>query len=447
MLNKMKFKLTYAQIIALGFLAIIFSGGILLSLPIASRSGEWTPFFDSLFTSTSATCVTGLVVYDTYAHWSAFGQIIILILIQIGGLGFMTIITLLFMFFKRQISLHERRLLMQSAGTMKIGGIVRLIRRIAIGTLIVEALGTIVLATRFCPEMGFWRGLYNALFHSVSAFCNAGFDIMGKFKQFSSLTRYQNDYVVNLTIVFLIIVGGIGFLVWNDVITFGVKLKKYQLHSKIVLIATAVLIVGGTILFYLFERNYSMQGLKSGEMWLASFFQSVTPRTAGFNTIDMAALSESGNLLTMILMFIGGSPGSTAGGIKTTTMVVLLMGAVASSRLSSHINIFRRRLDESIVKQASAVATIYLVAIISSTMLICAIQPFTLKQVLFETMSAAGTVGLSTGITASLNGTSKLIVMFLMYGGRVGGLTLALVLAEKRKNVLLNRPVEKIIIG
>ena len=222
-----KFKLTYPQIIVFGYLGIILFGGLLLSLPISSRDGTWTAYIDSLFTATSATCVTGLVIYDTYIHWSLFGQIIIICLIQIGGLGFMTIITLFSMFLKRHIGLRERRLLMQSAGSMGIGGIVRLIRRIAIGTLIFEGLGILLLATRFCPKMGFWKGLYNAIFHSISAFCNAGFDLMGKYGQFSSLTTYSKDIVVNLTIALLIIIGGIGFIVWNDIITCRLHIKKY----------------------------------------------------------------------------------------------------------------------------------------------------------------------------------------------------------------------------
>lgn len=447
MISKYKLKLSFPQIIVFGYLIIILFGGLLLSLPLSSRNGTWSPYINSVFTATSATCVTGLVLYDTFVHWSLFGQIIILILIQIGGLGFMTIITLLSLFLRRHIGLHERKLLMQSAGSLKIGGIIRLIRRIAFGTLIIEGLGTIILATRFCPQMGFWKGVYNALFHSVSAFCNAGFDLMGKFGKFSSLTTYRSDAVVNLTIIFLIVIGGIGFIVWNDIITYKHHYKKYQLHTKIVLTSTFVLVIGGAILFFLFEYNSSFAGLNSYEKVLAALFQSVTPRTAGFNTVEMSELSESGHLLTMIFMFIGGSPGSTAGGIKTTTFVVLMMGAVASSKHYSHINIFKRRLDESIVKEASAIATLYLFVVLACTMLICFIQPFSMKDVLFEVISAAGTVGLSAGLTTSLNNISKLIIMFLMFGGRVGGLTLALLLAEKKVNVLINRPVEKILIG
>ena len=255
--------LRYEQIIVFGYLLIILAGGLLLCLPIASRSGNWTPFLNALFTATSATCVTGLVVYDTYTYWPLFGQLVILCLIQIGGLGFMTVITLLSMFLKRNIGLHERKLLMLSAGSPVISGVVRLIRRIAIGTLVIEATGTLILATQFCPTMGFVTGLYNALFHSVSAFCNAGFDIMGKFGAFSSLTTYQQNPLVLLTIAALIVIGGIGFFVWNDIAIHKLNFRKYQLHSKLALSVTAILIVLGAILFFFFESGFSFKDLSN----------------------------------------------------------------------------------------------------------------------------------------------------------------------------------------
>lgn len=440
-------KLSYTQIIALGTFVIILTGGIFLSFPIASRSGEATPFLSSLFTSASATCVTGLVLYDTYTHWSIFGQTVILILIQTGGLGFMTIVTLFSMFLRRKIGLRERRLLMESANTMRIGGIVLLIKKISIGTFIFESIGTILLAIRFCPEMGFKVGLYNALFHSVSAFCNAGFDIMGKYGQFTSLTRYSGDIIVNFTIMSLIIMGGIGFLVWDDLGNNHFCFKKYQLHTKIVLTISLFLIISGAFLFYLFERNGILYNMGLKETILASLFQSVTPRTAGFNTINISGLSESGSFLTMILMVIGGSPGSTAGGIKTTTLVVLILGAISSAKHTSDLSIFKRRLEDNALKRASSITVIYTFTALVSTMIICAIQNFSLKEVLFEVFSAAGTVGLSLGITPHLNSLSKIIIIFLMYGGKVGSLSMALVLAERREIVPLSRPVEKIIIG
>ncbi|MBP1926068.1 trk system potassium uptake protein TrkH [Sedimentibacter acidaminivorans] len=442
-----RLKLSYTQIIALGTLVIILIGSILLSFPIASRSGEATPFLNSFFTAASATCVTGLVIYDTYTHWSIFGQIVILSLIQIGGLGFMTIVTLFSMFLRRKIGLRERRLLMESANTMRIGGIVLLIKKISIGTLIFEGIGTILLAIRFCPEMGLKAGIYNALFHSVSAFCNAGFDIMGKYGQFTSLTRYSNDIIVNLTIMILIIIGGIGFLVWDDIAKNRFYFRKYQLHTKIVLTTTVILITCGALLFYILEMNGIFYKKSITEIILGCLFQSVTPRTAGFNTINISNLSESGIFLTMILMIIGGSPGSTAGGIKTTTLVVLIIASISSAMHITDLTIFKKRLEDNALKRASSITVIYMFTALVSTIVICATQTFSLKEVLFEVFSAAGTVGLSLGITPHLNNLSKLIIIFLMYGGKVGSLSMALVLAEKREIVPLSRPVEKIIIG
>lgn len=440
-------KLTYTQVIAIGFLVIILFGAFLLSMPFSSRTGEATPFINALFAATTSTCVTGLVVYDTYTHWSIVGQIIILSLIQIGGIGFMSVFSLIAMALKRRIGLKERRLLMESANTMNIGGVVALMKKILIGTFFIESLGAIALSIRFIPEMGLGVGIYNGIFHSVSAFCNAGIDIMGKYGQFTSLTRYSNDVIVNITIMLLIIIGGIGFIVWNDISKNGIHFSKYQLHTKIVLTTTFTLVFGGAILFYLLERNNQLAGMGIKETILASLFQSVTPRTAGFNTVDIGGLTEGGSLLTIILMFIGGSPGSTAGGIKTTTLVVLLLGVIASSRNTSDLTIFKRRLEDHTHRKASSILTIYISAVLISTMIICAMQPFTLGQVLMEVVSAIGTVGLTAGITPTLNTLSKLIIILLMYGGRVGGLSLALVLAEKKEIIPTQRPVEKIIIG
>ena len=430
-------KLTYTQIIALGFIGVIFLGAFLLTLPVSSRTGEWTPFLDALFTSVSSCCVTGLVVVDTYTHWSIFGQLVILVLIQIGGIGFMTMITMFSIFLGRKISLHERRLLMQSAGTMRLSGIIRLVKQIIFGTLAFELAGALLLSFRFVPDMGFPRGVYNALFHSVSAFCNAGFDLMGRLEQYSSLTAYVNDPVVNLTLIFLIVVGGIGFLVWEDLVKNRLHFSRYTLHSKIVLISTALLIAVPALLFALFD----------GLGFFPSLFMSVTPRTAGFNTIDLTALSESGSLLTIVLMFIGGGPGSTAGGIKTTTLVILIMSAAAAARHSTHIEVFKRRVDSDTVRQSAAVLVYYLAATVIATIAICALEPFTLKQVLFEVFSAAGTVGLSLGITPMTGTATRIILMLLMFGGRVGLLSPAAVFAEKKVNIPVSRPVEKILIG
>lgn len=442
-----KIKLSYTQYIALGFLCIILIGGLLLCLPIASRDGTWTPLLNALYTATSSTCVTGLVVYDTYTHWSLFGQIVIIVLIQIGGVGFMTVITMFSILMKRQISLHERKLIMQSAGTFKVGGVVQLIKKVTLATFIIEGLGACLLAIRFIPELGVGTGIFYSVFHSISAFCNAGFDLMGRFEAFSSLTRYVHDPLVNLTICALILVGGLGFIVWNDIASHKQHFQRYQLHSKIVLSMTGFLLVVGMILFFLFEYHHTQEGMTLGQRLLASLFESVTPRTAGFNTTPIGDLSESGSLLTMILMFIGGNPGSTAGGIKTSTFLVLVMSIAAACRHSSNITLFKRNLEDHITQQATAIATIYLIAIAAATLIIGACEPYSLKEILLETVSAAGTVGLSAGITPSIGTITKIISMILMFGGRVGGLTLALVLAEKRVFVPIERPEEKILIG
>lgn len=442
-----KIKLTYTEIMVFGTFGIILLGSLLLSMPISSRTGTGTPFLDSLFTAASALCVTGLVVYDTYTHWSLFGQIVILVMIQIGGLGFMTVITLFSLFLRRKIGLKERRLLMESANTLKIGGIVLLVKKIIIRTFIFESIGAILLTLRFYPKMGLNEGLYNGIFHSVSAFCNAGFDLMGKYGQFSSLTSYSDDIIVNLTIMSLVVIGGIGFVVWNDIAINRRCFKKYQLHTKIVLVTTAVLIFGSALVFYIVERNYSMINMDIKEKIFASLFQSVTTRTAGFNTISTTEMSEGGSLLTMILMVIGGSPGSTAGGIKTTTFVILLIGAWSTAKQSADISLFKRRLESDTLKKASSIAVIYLSTAFIAIMLISSTQNFTLKEIMFEVFSALGTVGLSMGITPALNVMSKLIITLLMYGGKVGVLSVAIVIAEKKEPAPLSRPLEKIIIG
>lgn len=448
-MSTLRNKLTYTQMIVLSFFLIIFFGAILLSLPVSSRAHEWTSFVDAMFTATSATCVTGLVVFDTYTHWSVFGQVIILILIQIGGLGVMTCIAMILLFLKRRISLGERRLLMQSAGSLQISGVVILIRRIIKGTAIIEACGAVLLSFVFCPKMGLFAGIWNAVFHSVSAFCNAGFDLMGKYCQFSSLTSQwlATNPIVCLTISLLIIIGGIGFLVWSDFVKHRFNFSKYEVHSKIALVTTGALLLLGAVLFFIFDYNYSLAGMSFGQKLLSSLFQAATPRTAGFNTVDLTAMSDAGTTLTMLLMFIGGSPGSTAGGIKTTTFMVLLLGALASARRYGSITIFKRKLDEHTVIQASAIATVYTIGVIVAAILISTMEPFSMTQIFFEAISAIGTVGLSLGITPTLTIGSKIILMLLMFAGRVGGLSLMLVLAERRISVPIERPTVKILIG
>ena len=442
-------KLTYTQIIMLSFLCIILIGALLLCLPISTKSREWTPFVDCLFTATSATCVTGLVVFDTYTHWSGFGQVVIILLIQIGGLGVMTCIAMIALLLRRRINLGERRLLMQSAGSMQIGGIVRLMRRIILCTAICEGLGFLILSCVFCPKFGLGTGLWYALFHSISAFCNAGFDLMGRYGEFSSLAGsiFAFNPIVNLTIIFLIVVGGMGFLIWGDIFHHRIHFKDYRLHSKIVLVTTGVLIFAGTVLFFIFENDYSLKGLTFGQKLLASLFQSVTPRTAGFNTVNLSAMSGSATLLIMILMFIGGSPGSTAGGIKTTTFFVLMLGALTAARRYGSITVFKRKLDGHSVIQASSVAALYITCVSVAFMVISALEPYSFNEIMFECISAIGTVGLSKGITPMLSSGSHIALIILMYAGRIGGLSLMLILAENRRNIPVERPTEKILIG
>lgn len=445
MLKALKEHMSYARIIALGFVLIIFAGTVLLCLPISSKSGEYTNFLDALFTATSATCVTGLVVRDTSEYWSIFGKCIILLLIQTGGIGFMSMVTLMYMIMGRTIHLRQRKLLMQSAGGLQVGGIVSLVRKIIIGTVFFESVGAVFLAFRFCREMNFFKGIGYAVFHSVSAFCNAGFDIMPG--EYTSMTAYVNDPLVNIVLILLIIIGGLGFIVWNDIYTNKLNFSKYRLHTKIVLVFTAILSIIGTVLFYIFERNNLLDGMGINNALIASAFGAISPRTAGFNTLDLSKMSGASALLVMILMFIGGSPGSTAGGIKTTTFAVLIMTVISSARGNKSVEIFRKRLNEGLARQAYAVVTIYLGGVFLSTLLICAVQNLGLIEVLFETISAAATVGLTMGITTELNQISKIMIIILMYGGRVGGLTLGMVFAQRKNNVPIERPRENILIG
>lgn len=443
-MNKWLNKISYTRIIAMSFFFLILLGTLLLMLPISSADRCHTSFIDALFTATSAACVTGLAVHDTGLYWSFFGQIVILCLIQIGGLGFMTIISMFAIFLKRKISLTERKILMQSAGNMRISGIVRLVKHIVFGTLLFEITGSILLAIRFIPQFGLIKGSFYSIFHSISAFCNAGFDLMGHSQSFLS---YEDDWLVNLTLMLLIICGGIGFLVWEEIRIKKWHFSKYSLHAKIVLLTTVLLILAGSIGFLLFEQNGNLKGHPFTKQILSATFMSVTTRTAGFNTMSIASLSNAGSILTMILMFIGGSPGSTAGGIKTTTAAVIILAVINLSKGNEDVTVFKKRLDDSIVKHAAVIILIYLLGILIAGMVLSALEAYSLTGILFEIVSAAGTVGLSQGITSSLCSLSKFIIIILMYGGRIGGLSLLMVFREKTKKAPVRRPVEKILIG
>lgn len=436
-------RLTSFQIILFGFAAVIMIGALLLMLPIASNSGEATSFFDAIFTATSAVCVTGLVVLDTASYWSYFGQAIILLLIQIGGMGVVTVAASISLLAGKHIGLGQRSTIQEAIAAPSVGGIVRLTSFIIKGVFLIELVGMLLMLPRFCADHGV-RGIWMSLFHSVSAFCNAGFDIMGGVSgSFSSLTAYAADPLISIVIMLLIVVGGIGFLTWDDVYKHKWRIKKYRTQSKAILVTTGALIVIPALYFFFFE--FSEHTL--GERVLLSLFQSVTPRTAGFNTADISLISEAGLLLMIFLMIVGGSPGSTAGGMKTTTFSVLICSAVSVFRRKENAELLGRRVSDGTVKHAAAIALLYIVLFLTGGAAISAIEGLPLLDCLYETASAIGTVGLSLGITPMLSVPSRIILIALMFFGRVGGLTLIYAtLGGTRKNIS-KLPVEKITVG
>ena len=436
-------------VIALGFAAIIALVTLLLMLPASSRAGTWTDPLTALFTATSAVCVTGLVVVDTATHWSVFGRCVLLAGIQIGGLGVMTVIALAAMMMNRRIGLRQRTLLVESVATLHIGGIVRLVRRALYGTLLLELGGALLLALRFVPLLGPGRGVFYAVFHAVSAFCNAGFDLMGTVTgPFSSLESFVSDPLVNLVAVSLILLGGLGFFVWDDLIENRFRFRRLQLHTRVVLVITPVIVLVPACLFYVFEAGASMAGMSTGTRMLASLFSAVTPRTAGFDTVPTGELSPAGSLLTVLLMLTGGNPGSTAGGAKTTTMLVLLLLAVSILRREEDIRLFGRRLPEDLMRRACSIVIIYVSLAMLSTLAICAAQPeLALQDVIIEVFSAINTVGMSTGLTRELGTFARLIIILLMYAGRLGSLTFALLIARHPSPSPLRCPQERILIG
>lgn len=445
-MKKQKRKMPQTRALALGFAAIILAGTLLLMLPFATRDGH-VSFLNALFTATSATCVTGLVVADTYQNWTLFGQLVILGLIQIGGIGFMTIGVYVAVLLKKKIGLKEREFLHESVSTLEVAGVVRLTKRIVQGTVFFELVGAVLLAIRFVPAKGVLKGTYYSIFHSVSAFCNAGFDLMGDTESYSSFVSYEGDVLVNLTLMALILIGGIGFIVWDDIYRNRLNFRRYLLHSKIVLLMTLFLTAAGTVLFLVVERGGVLSGMNGVERLMGAMFASVTPRTAGFNTTDVGAMTGAGKLLTILLMFIGGSPGSTAGGIKTTTFAVMILSALATIRNSYGTNIFRRRLEEDVIKRASTVFTINLSLAVTAAVILVALQPLPLEDVLVEVVSAISTVGMSSGITRELCSLSRVVIIFLMYCGRLGSLTFALSFARKKDVPPVQQPAEKIVVG
>lgn len=441
--SNIKKRLSSFQVILLGFAGVILLGALLLMLPISSAERVVTPFNEALFTSTSAVCVTGLIVKDTGSYWSAFGQAVIITLIQIGGLGVVTIAASFSMLAGRRISLMQRSTMQDAISAPKVGGIVKLTKFIITGTFIIETVGAVSMMPVFCKNFGA-KGIWMSIFHSISAFCNAGFDILGtEGNQFCSLTSYASNPVINITVMLLIVIGGIGFLTWDDIYNNKFKIKKYRMQSKIIIVTSLILILLPAIYFFFFDySDYSI-----GNRLLASLFQSVTTRTAGFNTTDLTKLTRPSQAIMIFLMLVGGSPGSTAGGLKTTTIAVLILNAFACFRKKEDVCAFGRRIDDSVIKNAATIVMMYITLFFIGGVAICTIEKLPLVASLFETASAIGTVGLTLGLTPKLSLASQIILIVLMYLGRVGGLTLIYATLSGKKQINAKMPLDKITVG
>ena len=438
-----KHRLSSFQIIISGFVGVILLGALLLMLPVSTTEGCITPFNETLFTATSAVCVTGLVVQDTGSYWSGFGQAVILALIQIGGLGVVTVAASFALLSGRKISLMQRSTMQDAISAPKVGGVVRLTQFILRGTFLIELLGAAAMLPVFCRDYG-WRGIWMAVFHSISAFCNAGFDILGTENNlYPSLTGYAGSPIINITIMLLIMIGGIGFLTWDDICEHKWHFHRYRVQSKVILAITGFLIVVPAAFFF-FE---DFSALPTGTQLLVSFFQSVTTRTAGFNTVALSAMSGASKGIMILLMLIGGAPGSTAGGMKTTTLGVLLANAVATFRQRDNAQFFKRRIDCNTVKTASTILTMYLTLFFGGGIFISVYEHLPLSDCLYETSSAVGTVGLTLGITPQLHIPSQIVLIILMYLGRVGGLTLIYATLSGKKTGNAKLPQEKITVG
>lgn len=448
--NKTSFlnRLAPVQILSLGFACVILIGAIILMLPVSSASGNATPFLTALFTSTSAVCVTGLVVVDTGTYWSTLGQVVIMLLIEAGGLGFMSFATLIAMLLGKKITLKERMVLQEAMNTFSLQGLVRLARYALIATFAVEGTGALLMAIRFIPDYGVVKGLWFGLFHAVSAYCNAGFDIIGNFQ---NMMPYNESIIINVTIMSLIIIGGIGFVVQSEVYKYR-DIKKFSLHTKVVLLTTVILILSGAFLFFVLEYNNpgTMKPLSIKGKILSSFFASVTPRTAGFNTIDTTKMTLASKVITIILMYIGASPGSTGGGVKTTTFAVLVMTVVAVVKGREDTELMGKRVPKEVVYRALSIITISIGLIVLDVILLSFTQKGAdLVEVLYESVSAFGTVGLSLNFSPKLTSIGRVIILLTMYIGRVGPLTLAFAFAQKqlKNNTLVKYPEERLLIG
>lgn len=456
---KHRHRLTTTQIIAFGFLVMIFTGAVLLTLPIASADGSATNFIDALFTSTTASCVTGLVTVNTLEHWSLFGHIVILLLIQFGGLGVITFTTLFLLMLGKRITLRQRMLIQDAYNLNTLRGLVKLTKRIIKGTLMIEGIGALLLMIKFIPEFGFIQGIWKSVFTSVSAFCNAGIDIIGS----ESLAPYRGSFIVNFTVMALIIVGGIGFFVWWDVLEVGKKVRneeisarqffrKLSLHAKLVITITAILVLGGALFIFIMDYHNpaSLGPLPLHEKIYASLFQAVTVRTAGFQTMLQENFSNASQLMSMLLMFIGGSPGGTAGGVKTVTVGMIYLSVLALLKGRKNAEVFKRQIPtEAVLKGLSVIVISLSTLMISTVALSIAMNGSSIMDIAYETTSAIATVGLSRSFTATLNTAGKIIIILTMYIGRVGPITMALAFnvygRRKKKNMQL--PEEKIMVG
>lgn len=441
-----KIKMNPTQIVILSFAAVILTGSILLSLPIATRSGS-IRYIDALFTATSAVCVTGLVVVDTGTYYTVFGQVVIMLLIQLGGLGLMTMSTLLFILLGRKIGLRGRLIMQEALNQLTLAGVIRLTKHVVIMTMVAEGIGALILSARFALDYGLAKGVYYGIFHAVSAFCNAGFDLIGNFRSF---TPYTEDIVINLTLSSLFIIGGLGFSVVAEVYAKR-RWSKLSLHSKLVLTITPILLLFGTaVLFVMESANPATMGPLSikGKL-LASYFHSATPRTAGFNTIDTGSMTTAALFFTIILMFIGASPASTGGGIKTTTFGVLVLAVLSVIGGKEDIGIYGKRIARVLVERALAVAIISLMLVVAVTMILSftEVNHAGFLQVLFETTSAFGTVGLSTGITSGLTSIGRVFIIITMFAGRVGPLSLVVALTQQQRHAAFHYSEEKILVG
>lgn len=449
-MRKKKLSFTTTQIIMLSFLAVIALGSLLLALPVSAADGRPVPYLDALFTATTATCVTGLVTLTTATAWSTFGQVVILVLIQVGGLGVITILSAVMLLLNRRMGIGERLLLQDAFNLNSLSGIVRFVKRVMLGTFLVEGLGALGYMWVFVPEFGM-RGVWISIFTAVSAFCNAGMDIIGE----TSLCTYATNPVINAVTGLLIILSGLGYVVWWDVLQNARKgrrrfFRRLTLHSKIALSATAVLVLGGGVLIFLFEYHnpLTLGGLSLGDKLQVALFQSITTRTAGFATVPQEHLTNAGALLCLLLMFIGGSPVGTAGGIKTVTAAVLVVSAMASIRNRNEVTIFHRNISKQTVDKAVAVTVMSFGILFLSTLLLAAVTQADALDILYETVSATATVGLSRNLTARLNEAGKIIVIGTMYLGRVGPISLALALnTNRRSNNLIKNPTEEISVG